>query len=560
MKPSHFAIVACVVVGVVGCPTRDKYDRMPTVSITAPLGETYTNGIVRITVNPSLDVDLPIVLRRGDGVDIESLTPPTRSYDWNTTVVPEGSYTVTAEMRFARFVSRSAPVTIVVDRTKPTVTLTPPPGAVDVAFRSPILAAFSEPIVLSQSTATTFPVSISGTQAASTTVVNAQATNATVTIDDPASVVLPAQFSIDLAPSITDRAGNALVLSTSAWSWDVPAWFRAPTMSTVTAPAIAIGADGNPFLVRTEGNPGPSSLHVSKYNGTTWSELGSIAGMVSQPSFDSYSLTLDDMGNPALAYVESNIGASVIRVRRWDGAAWQPALPDLDWDGQSNVTRARFPIVRLTPNGTPVVAWREYLGSGADEDIFVARWDGNQWDKSFGGSGLRTVNGHALALDTAGNPLLAWSTTGGCGLTIWSGATKTTSPMLFESGMPSVTVDLAGRPVFLSGAGPTFGLYVLEQGAWHSAFGPVPTSSFARLPRLALGPDGQPVVGWVDSAGPIRIGVAKWTGNKWDTRFGLFYDGSTVASESPEVAVDGNGSIWVAWRDDVKVNVWKSNY
>jgi hypothetical protein len=200
------------------------------------------------------------------------------------------------------------------------------------------------------------------------------------------------------------------------------------------------------------------------------------------------------------------------------------------------------------------------VGTTSDDELFIARWDGSGWNKSFGGAELPVVNGHALALDERGNPILAWSTAGASGLSMWDGDTRTASPILFGTGQPSVASDLAGRPVFLSGKGPMFNISLLVQGIWQAGFGPVPTSVFAQSARLVLAPDGEPVIAWIDNAGPARVGVAKWLGTRWDDRAGLFYDGGNVSSVPPQVAVDAHNSIWVAWHDNEKINVWKSNY
>jgi hypothetical protein len=68
------------------------------------------------------------------------------------------------------------------------------------------------------------------------------------------------------------------------------------------------------------------------------------------------------------------------------------------------------------------------------------------------------------------------------------------------------------------------------------------------------------VVAWLDTTGPEKIGVARWTGTTWDVRFGLFSAGATLQVVTPALAVDPHGNIWVAWLEDGLIQVWMSNY
>jgi hypothetical protein len=87
------------------------------------------------------------------------------------------------------------------------------------------------------------------------------------------------------------------------------------------------------------------------------------------------------------------------------------------------------------------------------------------------------------------------------------------------------------------------------------------TSSSWSAPRLALGNDGAPVAAWLDTSNGVRIGVARWTGTSWDTRFGTFNAGQNPLNNIvPELAVDAKGKIWVAWQEGPAAQVWMSNY
>jgi hypothetical protein len=90
---------------------------------------------------------------------------------------------------------------------------------------------------------------------------------------------------------------------------------------------------------------------------------------------------------------------------------------------------------------------------------------------------------------------------------------------------------------------------------------PLTTSPSWNAPRLALGDGGAPIAAWVDTSNGVRIGVARWTGTTWDTRFGLFNAGRNPSTNIvPELAVDRLGKIWVAWQEGTAAQVWVSNY
>src|SRR6188474_772638 len=101
MRLRCFALLLPTILTTAGCPTRDKYDQMPTVHITSPAAvTTYTNGTVRITAAIDPVLELPIVLLE-NGSALATLSPPSFSFDWPTAGVPEGAHTITAEVTFS---------------------------------------------------------------------------------------------------------------------------------------------------------------------------------------------------------------------------------------------------------------------------------------------------------------------------------------------------------------------------------------------------------------------------------------------------------------------------
>ena len=175
------------------------------------------------------------------------------------------------------------------------------------------------------------------------------------------------------------------------------------------------------------------------------------------------------------------------------------------------------------------------------------------------------LDGPQLVLDAPGNPIFGWASGGGVGsgISSWTGTDWNRSQALIGGFTPYPVVDGTGAPLI---AVKSTDLRVVK---WNGAMAnwtdvvptPLTTSPSWNAPRLALAPDGSPVVAWVDTSSGVHVGVARWTAGAWDTRFGLFNAGQNPANTIvPELVVDARGSVWVAWMEGTAVQVWMSNY
>ena len=246
------------------------------------------------------------------------------------------------------------------------------------------------------------------------------------------------------------------------------------------------------------------------------------------------------------------------------GAAWTAfpplnAINDIGRDGS-------LPSVKVDGAGRPVVVWKETTGNFPTYDVFAARWNGTDWTRLngtgfMGGAGFdQLLDGPQLVLDAQGTPIFGWLAGGrGSGVSTWTGTEWNPSQALVGGFTPYPVLDAAGAPLV---AAKSADLHVLKGPNWTEAVPtPLTTSSSWNAPRLALAPDGSPVVAWVDTSSGVRLGVARWTGAAWDTRFGLFNAGQNPANTIvPELVVDARGGVWVAWMEGTAVQVWMSNY
>ena len=126
---------------------------------------------------------------------------------------------------------------------------------------------------------------------------------------------------------------------------------------------------------------------------------------------------------------------------------------------------------------------------------------------------------------------------------------------------PFLALDAAHAPMVVTGGSGSFLVQQLVNGAsWQLLPVAAAVPPQARHPRIAAGPDGRPVVAWFE-AQTIAVGLARWTGQRWDVRAYSFGEGRVAVDEAPQLIVDRQGTAWVSWRETTGLtNLWMSNY
>jgi hypothetical protein len=569
MRSLPLLLLSPAVLAIAGCPTRNKYDEPPAVRITSPATETtYTNGTVHITAALDPTLDLPIVLLENSTM-LATLMPPAYSFDWATTGVSEGEHTVVAEVLLSSGLARSTPVTIVVDRTPPTVvTRAPAPGAKAIALRAPIQITFSEPILAPPPPAAAAALAILGGAAIPTRVtVETQGRTATVTIDDPAAVLPPVSLRGSISAAITDRAGNPLTLPSSDWSWDVPDFVKLPPVPLCSTlppfnrlPVFAVGSNLRPVVARaifgSVANIG-CRLAVDEYDGSQWVATAALSADGDSANGDAaLALAADDQ--PIVAWRPSTVPApGEIDVAGWDGADWDLYAPVVP---QPSSSLPAYPLLRVGSGGSPTLLW----GNGPlPTGYFIARWMGSAWSRAFGTVPIVSQEPFPgprfdMVLADDGNPIVSWVAQANRGnLSQWDGSTWRPAPEVSQVTEPFVAFDATRAPMIVSGGSGVFYVQHLVAGSWQPhqpTAGPPQTTH----PRLAAGPDGLPVLAWYD-AQTKSVGMGRWTGQRWDIR--AFAFGINAVDEVPQLVVDRNGTAWVGWRDTTgQFNLWMANF
>lgn len=244
-----------------------------------------------------------------------------------------------------------------------------------------------------------------------------------------------------------------------------------------TVEALAVFDDGSGAALyaggRLESAGGQPASRVARWDGNAWSPLGS--GVDGGPFPRIASLAVFDDGSGAALYAGGAFtgagGAPASHIAKWDGNSWSPL-----GSGVNGVVRAL--AVFDDGSGTALYAGGAFTGAGGAPASHIAKWDGASWSPLGGGTGGEV---HALAVfdDGTGAALYAggwFSSAGGVAASMiarWDGSAW--SPLgsgLGGGESPPIVEALA---VYDDGSGAA-----LYAGGWFNSAGGQPAGRIAR--------------------------------------------------------------------------------
>ena len=281
------------------------------------------------------------------------------------------------------------------------------------------------------------------------------------------------------------------------------------------------------------GNGGVQVNNLARWNGTSWSGLGTGAnGPVSAL------LAWDGGGEDALyaGGTFSEIGGVLVRgIARWNGAVWTPL-----GSGMSPPLPGLFPQVLALAlyddgNGEALYAGGSFASAGGVPAQAIAKWDGNSWAAL--GSGLNASPGgfplvRALAVynDGTGSALYAGGTFSGAGgvgvsnVARWNGSSWAS----LGSGTSSIVNALAvyndgfGSALFVGGSFlQVGGLTVNRIAKWNGVlWSSLGSGTNGNVRALAVHNDGGGEAlfvggGFTTAGGTSKSRIAKWNGASW---------------------------------------------
>ncbi|NOK19383.1 Ig-like domain-containing protein [Corallococcus carmarthensis] len=502
-------------------------------------GKAYTRGplLLQFTVEGGAAEQVEILK---DAAVLVKPTGSPYSFTWDTTQEAEGSYQLSIRATRGGAVFTSAPRTVIVDRTAPTVaSFLPARDAATVGVHDSIQVTFSEPMNPLSVTAEAVGLKTGAGEAIARSVA-ISADGKTLTVTPLSALSAPSTVQVDLTAAtgiLTDLAGNGLA-SPPTWSFLVPTW-------------LPVG--------------------------------GAISAVEGKTSVEDVVLKMDRDDQPVLAWVESDGSSKNIYVARWTGAAWSRVGSGLS--GLVGIgTDAAHPALTITPQNQPVIAWDEASGNDVERILFLRQWTGSTW-VSPPSAPLPTSSQEysafpALAYDTQGNLILHVcdadiynSFVRGFSLaplgTEWKDLHSAQPASHFNSG--SISVAVSGDNIFTAystynDATEKRSIAVLPNDA--APLGGITLGSNARTPSLAVDASLQPWVAWtqsesIDPNTDGQIYWSRWNGGTWASPQNI--SATSTGNSHPSIALGTGAPHVLAWSGvinterNILISQWNTN-
>ncbi len=309
----------------------------------------------------------------------------------------------------------------------------------------------------------------------------------------------------------------------TAMAWAALAPLSAPGDELHVDYDLAIDSAGNPLVLERY----QQTLRLSRWNGSAWTPLGEewpTKGSALQEA-QSVELAIDRDDNPTVAW---QAGSDVF-LRTWTGTAWTDlAGSDTAGGVSDSALVSRSVALALDSAGNPVVAWKEHPDevSFIRPPVFVKQWNGSSWQELAGSANGEGVSGPegsndgpgttSIAFDRGDNLVVAWDRGGSVRMRTWDGAAW--------SDIAEVAVNsLSAGPRLTTDAAGKIYVYWNEYGTMHVA----ERTDAEISPRVstALTDDHAPFAVVVGADGKIGLAhVAETVRRQNGTRpFELFY-------------------------------------
>jgi|GEM_PF-993477 len=317
--------------------------------------------------------------------------------------------------------------------------------------------------------------------------------------------------------------------ASSVAKWNGTTWTPLGTGMNNTVYALAVDGSGNLYAGGTFTQAGGVAANrIAKWNGTTWSPLGTgVNSLVS-------ALAVDGSGNLYAGGTFTQAGeAAANRIAKWNGTTWSPLGTGMN----SNVN-----ALAVDGNGNVYVGGNFTQAGGAGTN-YVARWNGTAWSPL--GVGIdNTV--HALAVDGSGNVYVGGSFTqaGGAAANYvarWNGTRWSPLGTGANGAVTALAMDGSGN-VYAGGyftqAGGAGANYVAR---WNgTTWSPLGAGVSSNVTALAVDGSGNLYAGgtFIHAGGAAANRIAKWNGTTWSPL------GTGVNSNVNALAMDGSGNVY----------------
>ena len=217
----------------------------------------------------------------------------------------------------------------------------------------------------------------------------------------------------------TDNPATTTIIEPSGihvQRWNGTGWDDLGQVNTAleaSAPSLAISADDKIYVAYHESDGINPNVLVAQYEGSSWQPVADILDTTAAAIAINPALSVDSNGVPSVAWWEAEAdGSSSAYVKQLNGSSWQALGTALN---VGTKVRANMLSLASGPDNLPVVAWHETNSAAADpldvDHIYAKKWDGSSWQALGGAIDRADADGAqypALAIDSANTINLVW--------------------------------------------------------------------------------------------------------------------------------------------------------
>ena len=263
--------------------------------------------------------------------------------------------------------------------------------------------------------------------------------------------------------------------------------------------ALTLDSAGNLYIggrFTTVG--GISALHIAKWNGSTWSALGSGIGK------DVIAMAASGTSLYVGGVFFGAGGSNADYIAKWDGTAWSPLGTGVDGAVRS-----------LAVAGSDLYVGGDFTTAGGGAANRIAKWNGTAWSPI--GSGM---NESVRALAVSGTDLLAggfFTTAGGTeanGIAKWNGSSWSALGLAPNSRVRALAV--AGTDLYVGGSFFTSPSVSTSIARWNgSTWTPLGSEILGTVLAIAISGSNLYAGGDLYLSGIGSGGIARWNGTAW---------------------------------------------
>jgi hypothetical protein len=358
------------------------------------------------------------------------------------------------------------------------------------------------------------------------------------------------------------KGGQPVLRTTASPDWSALGGGPAGTQTGVSNNVNAVALVGSTLYVggNFDTAGGVPAGYIAKWDGTTWSSLGT--GATNGVNSSVLALAVSGTTLYVGGYFTTAGSVATNGIAKWDGTSWSALGSGFINSNYGN----NYPgsINALAVSGSTVYASGNFTTAGGVPAVNLAKWDGTSWSalgsgftyNSYGNSYPGSINALAVSgptlyvggyFDTAGgvpaNSLAKWDGTN------WSALGSGLVNISYGNSYPASMTALAvsGSTVYASGGFTTAGGVAASgiakwDGTSWSALGSGLTSSGYLSSATALLLSGSTVYasgGFTTAGGVAASGIAKWDGTSWSALgSGIF--NRNVYSNNTALALSGS--------------------